>query len=95
MEKIVVEEIKTNKRKEKENRQAKQTIELGSTTKWVAQKNDEKHARTQFIAAWTPTTIVEVGECFHHDFQVGLWASNKYMGVNLGCTTWVQQHVRL
>jgi hypothetical protein len=36
-----------------------------------------------------------VGECFHHDFQVGLWASNKYMGVNLGCTTWVQQHVRL
>jgi hypothetical protein len=33
MEKIVVEEIKTNKRKEKENRQAKQTIELGSTTK--------------------------------------------------------------
>ncbi len=45
MERIVVEEIRTNKRKEKKKRRAKQTTKLGSTTKWVAQKNDEKHAR--------------------------------------------------
>jgi hypothetical protein len=86
MEKIVAEEIKINKRKENENRWAKWTTKLGSTTKWVAQKLDEKHVRTWFTTAWTPITIVEVGE--HHNFQSGFWAyPHKYMGVNLGCTT--------
>jgi hypothetical protein len=33
MERIVVEEIRTNKRKEKKKRRAKQTTKLGSTTK--------------------------------------------------------------
>ncbi len=92
MEKIVVEEIRINKRKKKEKRWTKQATELGSTTKQIARKIDEKRAKAQFIAASTLATIVEMGDCFHHDFQIGGWAnSHKYMGVNLGFTTWAQQ----
>jgi 16S rRNA C1402 N4-methylase RsmH len=44
---------------------------LGSTTKQIARKIDEKRAKAQFIAASTLATIVEMGDCFHHDFQIG------------------------
>jgi hypothetical protein len=37
-----------------------------------------------------------VGDCFHHDFQVGFWTDMcKYIGGDLGCTTWVQQQARM
>jgi hypothetical protein len=42
MEKIVAKEIRTNKRKWKENKWAKWIVELDSTTKWVVQNIDEK-----------------------------------------------------
>jgi hypothetical protein len=52
----------------------------------------EKHARAQFTTTWTPIAINKVGDKFHQNFQVGLQVNpHRYMGVNLGCTTWVQQ----
>ncbi len=54
----------------------------------MAWKIIKKHARTQFTANWTPTTIVEIGDCIHHDFQASLQTDLcKYMG-----WIWVAQH---
>jgi hypothetical protein len=48
------------------------------------------------LAAWVPTIVVEVGDHFHRDFQIGFQAKPcKYIGVNMGYTTWVQQYTRL
>lgn len=85
---------KSNKesKKEKEDKRTKWIVELGFVVDWVVQKTNEKHARTQFNTTWSSTTIIEVGDHFHHDFKSSLWAHpHKYRGVNLGCTTWVQQ----
>ncbi len=55
----------------------------------------EKRTRTQFIITWTPTTIKEVGDRFHQNFQASLQVDpRRYMGANLGCTIWVHQQVR-
>jgi len=52
----------------------------------------EKHARTQFTTTWIPIAINKVDDKFHQNFQVGLQVNpHRYMGGNLGCTTWVQQ----
>ncbi len=45
MKKATAEEIKTNKKKEKEDRQVKQIAKLGSIIEWTTQKTVEKHAR--------------------------------------------------
>jgi hypothetical protein len=51
----------------------------------------EKHTRTQYSGPWSLTIIKEVGDRFHHNFQVSLQTDlHRYMGANLGCTTWVQ-----
>jgi hypothetical protein len=68
MEKVVAEEIKTCKRKEKENKRAKQVVELGSIEKRTIQKIVEKHVRAQFTITWIPLIIVEMHDHFHHDF---------------------------
>jgi hypothetical protein len=40
--------------------------------------------------------MTKVGDCFHQEFQASMRANPcKYRGVNLGCTTWIQQHARL
>lgn len=80
-----------------EGRHVSQTsIKLGFPTKHALWKTTKKHARTQFTADWTPTTIAKIGDCIHHDFQTGLQTDmHKSMGVNLGCTTWAQQQARL
>jgi hypothetical protein len=46
MEKVIVEEIETCKRKEKEDKWAKRVVELGSTVERVVRKTIGKHART-------------------------------------------------
>ncbi len=54
-----------------------------------------KHVKTQFITTWTLIIIKEVGDKFHKNFQTCLQIDPcKYMGANLGCTTWVQQQVK-
>jgi hypothetical protein len=45
MEKVVVEEIKVGKRKEKEDKWAKWTVELGSITKRITRKFAKKRVR--------------------------------------------------
>ncbi len=45
MEKVVVEEIKVNKRKEKEDKWAKWVVELCSTIERITQKIVEKHVK--------------------------------------------------
>jgi hypothetical protein len=50
MEKVVVEEIREGKWKEKEEKWTKWTTKLGSTIVWVAWKCAKKHARAKFIA---------------------------------------------
>ncbi len=96
MEKAIVAKIKTCKKKEKEDLWAKQAIELGFPTKHAPWKTTKKHARAQFTTYWTPTTVAEIGDHIHHDFQAGLQTyMHKYVGVNLGYTTWAQQQARL
>jgi len=64
---------------------------LGSTIEQTTQKIVENHARARFTTTWTLISIVEMGDCFHHDFQVGLQVDLcKNMGLNLGYTTWAQ-----
>jgi hypothetical protein len=53
----------------------------------------EKHTRIEFNAPWTSTIIKEIGDRFHHNFQVGI-DLHRYMGANFGCTTWVKQEVK-
>jgi hypothetical protein len=85
-----IEEIIKGKRKEKEDKWAKRVAKLGTVANITIIIIVEKRARTQFPATWTPTTIKEVGDRFHQNFQASLQADpRKYMGVNLGCTSWV------
>jgi hypothetical protein len=96
MEKEIAKEINEGKQKEKEEKQVKWTVELGLTTNQTAQKCVEKHVRTKFIAAWTLVVVTKVGDYFHQEFQESLCVDpHKYKGVNMGCTTWTQQHARL
>ncbi len=73
MEKVIAKEIRTCKKEEKEDKWAKQVVELGSTTKQVVQKTTKKHVKTQFTTTRILATIVEVGNHFHHNFQAGFW----------------------
>ncbi len=68
MKKAIAQEIKTGKRQEKEDRQTKQVVQLGSIAKRTIQKIVEKHVKIQFTIAWIPLTIVEMRDRFHHDF---------------------------
>ncbi len=64
---------------------------MGFTIERKTQKIVEKCARARFTTTWTLTTIVEMGDRFHHDFQIGFRVDScKNMGLNLGCTTWPQ-----
>jgi hypothetical protein len=45
---------------------------LGIVVLRVAIRITEKRARAQFTVAWTPTTIKEVDDKFHHNFQMGM-----------------------
>ncbi len=81
MEKVDIEEIKIGKKKDKEDKKAKQVVELGFAAERIAQKIVEKRDRTQFTTAWTPTIVAEVSDCYHHDFQACLPIDPcKYMG---------------
>jgi hypothetical protein len=46
MEKVVAEEIKTCKRKEKKDKWTKWIIEMGSSIEWATRKTPKKYART-------------------------------------------------
>jgi hypothetical protein len=60
-------------------------MDLGIVANKTTIRIIEKHTRTQFSAPWTSTIIKEVGDKFHHNFQVGLQTYlNRYMGANLG-----------
>ncbi len=88
MEKVLAEEIRTCKRKEKED---KQTTKMGSTIKWITKKTLNNCGKTQFIVAWIPIIVIQMGDHFHHDFKVGLQVHLcKYMGANLGYKKWVR-----
>ncbi len=92
MEKVVIEEIRVEKRKDKEYKQVKRIVELEFATTCATWKTVEKGVRAQFTIAWTLVVIAKMGDCFHHDFQTCLQIDpHKYMGMNLGCATWAHQ----
>jgi hypothetical protein len=41
---------------------------MGSTIKWITQKTLNNCGKTQFIAAWIPTIVIQMGDHFHRDF---------------------------
>jgi hypothetical protein len=51
--------------------QAKQTTKLGFVVQQIVWKIVEKRVRTQFTITWTLIAVVEVSDCFHHNFQAG------------------------
>lgn len=96
MEKVVIEEIRVEKRKDKEDKQVKRIVELECATECATWKTVEKGARAQFTIAWTLAVVTEMGDYFHHDFQTCLQiVPHKYMGMNLGCTTWAHQQSKM
>jgi hypothetical protein len=67
---------------------------LGFVIEQTTRKIDEKHAKTQFIMAWTPT-IVEMGDIFTMIFkQVFKYIDTSTRGES-GYTTWAQQQIRV
>ncbi len=96
MEKAVTKEINEGKQKKKEEKQVKWTVESGPTVDQTVQKCEKKCVRTKFIVVWTLVVVIEVDDCFHQEFQASLCVDpHKYKGVNMGYTTWIQQHARL
>ncbi len=92
LEKVIVDEIKTCKREEKENKMSQTNSRIGFHNITSSSKTIGKHAKTQFVVAWTIIVIVKMGNHFHHNFQANFQIDScKYMGVNLRCTTWAQQ----
>jgi hypothetical protein len=70
MEKVVAEEIRVGKTKDKEDRQVKGVAKLGLAPKRTTQKTIEKCVKAQVTATWTLVAIIEVDDHFHHDFQI-------------------------
>jgi hypothetical protein len=65
MDTIVVEEIKENRWKEKEEKRLNRITDVGFVVGQTIQKVVEKWARAQFAIAWIPTIMKEVGNKFH------------------------------
>lgn len=72
MDKIVVEEIKEGRQKEREDKWLKKKVDLKIATDWIVQKAIEKCVKTQFVVAWIPTIVKEVGDIFPKKIQIGL-----------------------
>jgi hypothetical protein len=68
MEKVIAEEIREGKWKEKEEKQAKRVVELSFATNQAIRKCVKKGARAKLITTSTPTTIIKMGDCFHQEF---------------------------
>jgi len=81
--------------REGKKKQVKIVTNLGIVGHRVVIRIVKKCIVTQFTIAWTSITIKEVSHRFHQNFQIGLQIdSHKYMGVNLGCITLVQQKAK-
>lgn len=78
LDKAMVEKVKENKWKEREEKQTKQTINLWTTTKWAKCKVANKWARGRFLALWFATTIKEVGNPFHQYYVTSFRAPLRY-----------------
>jgi hypothetical protein len=87
--------LKKGRQKKMKNKWAKRTMNLEIVANQVVQKIVENHTRTQFNTTWSPTIIKDVSNQCHHNFWVGLQVVlHKYRGVNLECTTIIQQKIR-
>ncbi len=66
-------------------------MDLGIVAYRMMIKIVKNRVRGKFHANWTPIDVKKVGDRFHKNFQTCLRIDQcKYMGANLGCTTWVQ-----
>jgi len=71
MDKEVVNEIQKHKCKESEEKRVKQMVASTNMVERSYQRLVEKHARTYLCFVWFATTIMDVGNKFHYNFQVG------------------------
>ncbi len=89
MDKTLVKEIQEGRQKEKGDKQLKRTINLKTTIDWITQIATKKCVRTQFVTIYISTSIREVHDRFHQNFQIGLQINlHRYRGMSFKCTTW-------
>jgi predicted transcriptional regulator len=72
MDREATKQIRENRRKEIQEKQARKTLTMLTITKRLAEKELVKQQRESFIATWSLLTMKEVGDKFHHNFKACL-----------------------
>jgi hypothetical protein len=84
MDTVVVEKIKEDRWKKREEKRLNRVADVGSIV--ATQKVVEKWARTQFSTARILKIVKEVGNKFHQKFYTSMWANlYKYIIMNFRC----------
>ncbi len=92
MDREVTKHIWKNKRKEKQEKQARKWLTMLIVAKKLAKRELVKQQRANFIVAWSSLVIREVVDIFHYNFNASLRPHLLgYMGVNLGSITHVHK----
>jgi hypothetical protein len=66
-----------------------------TASKKLAEREFIKQQHVNFIAAWSSSSIREVGDKFHCNFKASMQADPfGYRGVNLGSTTFAQKQAQ-
>jgi hypothetical protein len=65
MDMVVVEEIKEDRWKEREEKRLNKVTDVGFVVGQATQKVVEKWTKAQFATTWIPTIVKEVGNKFH------------------------------
>jgi hypothetical protein len=87
--------MKKGRQKKMKNKWAKRTMNLEIVANQIVQKIVENHTITQFTTTWSLAIIKDVNNQCNHNFWVGFQVVlRKYRGVNLECTTTIQQKIR-
>jgi hypothetical protein len=88
LDKEVIEEIKQQKWKGREDKRAQQVANSFTITKRIAQIFVNKWYKTYFIITWSIIAIKEVGDRFHNNFVESLKAHLLfYKGINIRVVT--------
>ncbi len=86
--KEVVEKIKQQNKRRKEDKKVKWVVNSLNVAKRAIQKLAKNRARTNFMSAWFVVVIREASDRFHQNFAMGLKEHPLlYKGVNLGIST--------
>jgi hypothetical protein len=96
MDKEVVKKIREHKCKENKEKRVRQMVGSMTMVEISYQKLVDKHARTNLYFVWFVTTIMDVGNKFHYNFQVGFRVHVLgYKGVNLKVTSIVRKESKV